>query len=186
MFFQALLFDNLLQMNLSTIFDTTSTSFVLLSILEYMFRIYIIGLFLPLYAFLKKTKFSFVKYFSWVFVLVTGRNNILDQLFYKNFSFYPFQLILGVWYVLMLIYLFWKDDINKFVQPNHVDNIEPLQENIVNEESESSDNESSMEIPKEDTDSEKDSETSDNKSPIEIPECSDNTPENDITNKKDV
>ena len=129
MFFQAILFDNLLQLQLSFINETLklSSTFMILSIFEYIFRNYFIGLFIPLYLFTRKQEISIIKYFSWIFILISGSTNILDQFFYYNFNIYTYQLIFLFWSFMSILYMF---GLRIDTEQEYTDNIEQEYINI--------------------------------------------------------
>lgn len=181
MFFQAILFDNLLQLHLSFLKKTISDpfSYISISILEYIFRIYFIGLFIPIYLFTKHQKFSIIKFTSWIFILMSGATNIIDKIFYYNFSLQIYQIILLFWLFVCVIYSFGFNLDNSIYHPTLT------QRNLVNEEEsneeddeeESNDDESNYE---ESNDDEEDNEeeSNDEDIPKEIYSDEESTDEN--------
>ena len=103
MFYQSILLDNLLQLQLNIFNDINTFEGLTLSIFEYLFRIIFIGIFIPFYLFSNKTKITIIKFMTWFFMLFTGRTNILDKMFLNLFYIYPFQLISIFWLSMFLL-----------------------------------------------------------------------------------
>lgn len=132
MFLESILFDNLLQMSIQSVGNLSNlATYQLSAIFEYLFRNLFIGLFLPFYSILEYQQITGIKFITWLFVNISGRNNYIDVLFRNYFGFFPYQFIFTFW---IFMFIICKVYIN-FIQQNVLD--EPYDENYIESESES-------------------------------------------------
>lgn len=98
MYFPLIITTNLLLQTGLYLFSTGSFPFMLSHTFEYLFRVYVLGLFLPMILVIKnKLDFSnnnnILNLISWYLVILTGHFNIYDQHFEKEYGFYPSNLL---------------------------------------------------------------------------------------------
>jgi len=122
MYLPTLLITNLLLQTGLILFVSGSFPFVLIHALEYFFRVYFIGLFLPIVLFIKNqlnfTNNNLINFMSWYIILLSGHNNIFDQHFEREYGLYPSNLL-----ILFLIFIV---TLRKFISLQIFNNNEEL------------------------------------------------------------